>query len=84
MYIEFIIGYILTGILAALLIVVIVLQSIILKKISHNGYYLRDSSLHLDSDSQKHLTDHDIAVCENCAARFDPKLSICPKCGTPR
>ena len=81
MYIEFVIGYILTGVLALLLVAVIVLQCIILKKLSNSG--------------AKGVMDYNAmgaysggvrgrAICRNCAAQFDAAQSACPRCGTPR
>lgn len=80
MYIEFIIGYILMGVIAALLIVVIVLQCIILKKASKISTRPQQTSNGPYSGASYSST----AVCRNCATQFDAALTVCPKCGTPK
>lgn len=84
MYIEFIIGYILTAILAVLLIVVIVLQCIILKKFSHMGFGRMDNSVSPYLNNNVCLDKHMTVVCRKCATPYDAVNTKCPKCGTPR
>lgn len=85
MYIEFVIGYILLGVLAALLAVVIVLQCIILKKMSRGGSRSNDVSYGSYSKGNAYSGgDRGTAICRNCATQFDAAHSVCPKCGTPR
>lgn len=78
MYFEFVVGYIIMGVLALLLIAVIVLQCIILKKVSGNK-----------NDKEAIISPYSAgargtAICRNCATQFDSVHKICPKCGTAR
>lgn len=85
MYIEFVIGYILLGVLAALLAVVIVLQCIILKKMSRGGSRSNDVSSGSYSKGNAYSgAGRGTAICRNCATQFDAAHVVCPKCGTPR
>ena len=85
MYIEFVISYVLIGILAVLLAVVIVLQCIILKKMSRGGSRSNDVSYGSHSKSNAYSGgNRGTAICRNCATQFDAAHVVCPKCGTPR
>ena len=85
MYIEFVIGYILLGVLAVLLAVVIVLQCIILKKMSRGGNRSNDVSYGSYSKGSAYSgANRGTAICRNCATQFDSAHVVCPKCGTPR
>lgn len=85
MYIEFVIGYILIGVLAMLLAVVIVLQCIILKKMSRGGNRSNDASYGSYSKGNVYSgANRGAAICRNCATQFDSAHVVCPKCGTPR
>ena len=85
MYIEFVIGYILLGVLAVLLAVVIVLQCIILKKMSRGGNRSNDVSYGSYSKGNAYSgANRGTAICRNCAAQFDSAHVVCPKCGTYR
>lgn len=78
MYTEFIIGYVLMGVLAILLAAVIVLLCIILKKLS-TGAPGRPAQYH-----GAYSGGGGTVICRNCAAQFDAAHAVCPKCGTPR
>ena len=85
MYIEFVISYILLGVLAVLLAVVIVLQCIILKKMSRGGNRSNDVSYGAYSKGNAYSgANRGTAICRNCATEFDAAHVVCPKCGTPR
>lgn len=85
MYIEFVISYVLIGILAVLLAVVIVLQCIILKKMSRGGSRSNDVSYGSYSKGNAYAgANRGTAICRNCATQFDSAHVVCPKCGTPR
>ena len=85
MYIEFVISYVLIGILAVLLAVVIVLQCIILKKMSRGGSRSNDVSYGSYSKGNAYSGgNRGTAICRNCATQFDAAHVVCPKCGTPR
>ena len=84
MYIEFVIGYILLGVVATLLVAVIVLLCIILKKISRLGTRPLEIAYSPYSKSNVYSSDCGIAICRNCAAQFDAAHRVCPKCGVPR
>ena len=85
MYIEFVISYVLIGILAVLLAVVIVLQCIILKKMSRGGSRSNDVSYGSYSKGNAYSGgNRGTAICRNCATQFDAAHVVCPKCGTTR
>ncbi len=85
MYIEFVISYVLIGILAVLLAVVIVLQCIILKRMSRGGSRSNDVSYGSYSKGNAYSgAGRGTAICRNCATQFDSAHVVCPKCGTPR
>ena len=76
-YMEFVIGYILMGVLAALLITVIILQCIILRKSSKISTQSRQRPYSGGAYAGT-------AICRNCAEQFDSAQKVCPRCGTPR
>lgn len=78
MYIEFIIGYVISAFIVVLLLAVLVLQIVILKKISRKNAQIGGSCV--SNEYARRTT----AICSNCATRFDTSYNICPKCGTPR
>ena len=85
MYIEFVISYILIGVLAVLISIVIVLQCIILKKLSRNGSSSSEASRTPYSKGSAYSgANRRTAICRNCATQFEAAHSVCPKCGTPR
>lgn len=84
MYIEFVISYVLIGILAVLLTVVIVLQCLILKKLSRRSTPSRDAYAAASFRGNAYAGGARSAICRNCATQFDAALTICPRCGTPR
>lgn len=85
MYEEFIIGYIISGLAVVLLAVVIVLQCIILKKMSRGGNRFNDVSYGSYSKGNAYSgANRGTAICRNCATQFDSAHVVCPKCGTPR
>lgn len=85
MYIEFVISYVLIGILTVLLAVVIVLQCIIIKKMSRGGSRFNDVSYGSYSKGNAYSGgNRGTAICRNCATQFDVAHVVCPKCGTPR
>lgn len=85
MYIEFVISYILIGVLAVLVAVVIILQCIILKKMSRGGTCSNETSYTPYSKGNAYTGgSRSTAICRNCATQFDGAHTICPKCGTPR
>lgn len=85
MYIEFVICYVLIGVLALLLAVVIVLQCTIMKKISRNGSRSSEANYAPYSKGNAYSeSNRGTAICRNCATQFEAAHSVCPKCGTPR
>lgn len=85
MYIEFVISYILIGVLAVLVAVVIILQCIILKRMSRGGACSNDVPYTPNSKGNAYAGGvRGTAICRNCATQFDGAHTICPKCGTPR
>ena len=84
MYIEFVISYILIGVLAVLLAAVIVLQCIILKKLSGGGTRSNNAGYTPYSKGNTYAGNRGTAICRNCATQFDSAHVVCPKCGTPR
>ena len=84
MYIEFVVSYVLTGVLAVLLAVVIVLQCIILKKMSRGGSCSNNAPYTTYLNGSGYTGNRGTAICRNCATQFDAAHSVCPKCGTPR
>lgn len=81
MYIEFVVGYILMGVIALLLIAAIVLLCIILKKVNAN----KSETLYSPYTSgNAYAGGKSTAICRNCATQFDSLHKICPKCGTAR
>ena len=85
MYIEFVISYTLIGVLAVLLAVVIVLQCLILRKLSHGSARSNDASYTPYAKSNAYSgKNRGTAICRNCATQFDAAHSVCPRCGTPR
>lgn len=85
MYEEFIIGYVISGLAVILLAVVIVLQCIILKKMSRGGARSNDVPYTTYSKGNAYAGGaRGTAICRNCATQFDAAHSVCPKCGTPR
>ncbi len=85
MYEEFIIGYVLSGAALVLLAVVIVLQCIILKKISRSNIHHSEKTHYSLSKSNTYSeSNRGTAICRNCATQFDAAHSVCPKCGTRR
>lgn len=83
MYEEFLIGYILSAAAILLLVAVLVLQCVILKKMSHRSTPAQESAYHPYSKG-KAYGSQGMAVCRNCATQFSAAHNICPKCGTPR
>ncbi len=85
MYEEFIIGYIISGLAVLLLAVVIVLQCIILKRISREGVRPNNVTYTPYSKGNGYTGENrGTAICRNCATQFDAVHTICPKCGTQR
>ncbi len=85
MYEEFIIGYVISGLAVILLVVVIVLQCIILKKMSRGESRSNDVSYGLYAKGNLYSGgNRGTAICRNCAIQFDSAHTVCPKCGTPR
>ena len=85
MYEEFIIGYVLTGLAVVLLAVVIVLQCIILKKMSHGSVRSNETPYASYSKSNAYSGgNRGTAICRNCATQFDSAHIVCPKCGATR
>ncbi len=82
MYIEFIIGYVLIGVLALLLAVVIILQYKILKRLSSGSAAPQNTTR--PSAGNPYATARGTAICRNCATQFDAAHTVCPRCGTPR
>ena len=83
MYVEFVIGYVFMGVLAVLLAAVIVLQCVILKKLSDSARtgsaaYRAQSGGSSDADARG------VVVCRNCATPFASTSAVCPRCGEPR
>ena len=83
MYTEFIIGYILMGVLALMLAIVIVLLCIILRKLSRGGGRTSETAF-ISPKNNAYSGNRGTVVCRNCATQFDPAHAVCPKCGTPR
>lgn len=84
MYTEFIIGYILMGCIAALLIAVIILLCIILKKISRGGVRNESIASLQGSKPNAYSNNRGVVICRNCATQYDSVHTVCPKCGTQR
>lgn len=84
MYTEFIIGYILMGVLALMLAVVIVLLCIILRKLSRGGGRPMETTFNPYPKNNAYSSSRGTVICRNCATQFDPAHTVCPKCGTPR
>ena len=85
MYEEFIVGYIISSVAVILLAVVIVLQCIILKKMSHGGSRSNEATYTPYSKGNVYSgSNRGTAICRNCATQFEAAHSVCPKCGTPR
>lgn len=81
MYIEFVISYILIGILAILLGAVIVLQCIILKKLGRGVDQRRDSVSNTYSPNSAYQGSRGVSICRNCGTPMDLSHSVCPRCG---
>ena len=81
MYIEFVISYILIGVLAALLGAVIVLQCIILKKLGRGDERRRDSNPNMYATNSAYAGSRGVSICRNCGTPIDSAHSVCPKCG---
>ena len=81
MYPEFIIGYVMMGVLGVMLIAVIVLLCVVLKKLSRVGSRVSEGSY---SRNNAYSGTRGTAICRNCATQFDSAHTVCPRCGTPR
>lgn len=85
MYIEFVINYFLFGFLGLLLITVIILQCVILRKLSRKGRRSGDTLYSPYSRANVYMGDNrGTAICHNCATQFDAEHSVCPNCGAHR
>lgn len=82
MYAEFIIIYVLLGIIALMLVTAVVMLAMVLRKLANNGAVGARGNFSAASPNQN--SDNGVAFCRRCAARFDANTRICPKCGTPR
>jgi len=85
MYIEFVIIFILIGILAVVEIVNLVISIITLNKINSNNYtnmqmITRNASNYVN---QERAYDS-VVVCYKCGTEFNSVLRCCPRCGTKR
>ena len=83
MYVEFVIGYALMGVLAVLLAAVIVLQCVILKKLS-DGARTGSAAYRARSGGTSYTDARGVVVCRNCATQFASTSAVCPRCGEPR
>ena len=84
MYIEFVVSYFLIGFLAILLAIVIVLQCIILKKLSRRRPQQQEISYSPYTQRSVSGMGGEVVVCRKCASQFASTHRVCPKCGTLR
>lgn len=84
MYQEFIIGYILSGVAVVLLLIVLILQCVILKKLAHGGGRPQEPTFNPYAQPSAYGGGRGTAICRNCAAQFEAVHTVCPRCGTPR
>ena len=83
MYTEFLIIYIMAGVTILISSVAVVLQCIILKKMSSDGMRFKGISYRQDQNNSPYIKRGTV-ICRNCLAHFDAVHNICPKCGTRR
>ncbi len=94
---EFIITYILLGVIAAILIALLVLVIILLHRSSNDipvssfvqnqsGTVMPNSpqSMEMPPVMNVSAANSGVAVCRNCGMQFDSANKFCPKCGTSR
>ena len=79
MYTEFIIIFVLLGIVALLLLTVLILQCVILKKLSSGKKKAAQQP-----SASVYAIGRGTAICRNCATQFAANEKVCPKCGTTR
>ncbi len=82
MYIEFLIIYILLGVLIVLAITAIILLIAVLKKTGSKKPSVYQHVLQYQAGP--HGGSGNDAFCKKCGSKFDAALNICPHCGTPR
>ena len=92
MYVEFIIIYIILGLILILNIAVVILLIKVLKKLnSRSGRALVPQNYGGGQNAYQQtpvVNGNTVSLgtvfCKNCGAQFDGIHKICPKCGTPR
>lgn len=83
MYIEFIIIYIMLGIMILLLSSVLILQIVHIKKVSHTSTGINMKSKKPGNNSGRQVTEG-VVFCMSCAEQFPASERVCPHCGTAR
>ena len=80
MYVEFVVIFVLLGVLAVLVLASIVLQILTLKKIGNAS----GASYPRNNFALKTSGGSGIVFCPNCGKQYDGKHNICPSCGAFR
>ena len=84
MYEEFLIGYIISGVAVLFSAIVLILQCVILKKLSRMSSRPTGTFGSSYSQGGPYSGARSTAVCRHCATQFDAAHAVCPKCGMPR
>lgn len=83
MYIEFIIIYIMMGVMIILLAAVLTLQIINLKRAGHSSGSITMKGKKQGNNSGRQVSEG-VVYCINCAEQFSASERVCPHCGTAR
>ena len=84
MYTEFLIIYIMLGVLILLMIVAVILLIAVLKKTGSNSSRNRYQQQMPTYQQGAQNSAGGVAFCKNCGSQFNASLRVCPRCGTPR
>lgn len=91
MYTEFIVIFILLGIVMAISVVNLVLLILIKKDGVSSGsnstgtaFQFQNSYMNQGFHQGMSQGTDNIVFCKNCATQYDASMMRCPKCGTPR
>ena len=85
MYTEFLIIYIMLGVLILLAIIGIVLLIAVLKKAgsgTNRSRYQAQPPMYQQMNPG--TAAGGVAFCKNCGSQFNASLRVCPRCGSPR
>ena len=82
MYTEFLIIYIILGILTLLGIAILILLIKFIK--NDQGTYVPKNNSYTPNINVSSMPAGNVVFCKKCAAQFDSSQRICPRCGTPR